>query len=96
MDSSQLLARYCECGARLARDNTDTLCASCRKKARDQVPRAPQVPVEFWETNDMQEALASQGDRQSRGTLVDAQRHPFELSAAKAPAGPRNLLYGGR
>ncbi|MGH8884559.1 MAG: hypothetical protein ACRDYX_05170 [Egibacteraceae bacterium] len=71
MNSSQLPARHCQCGARLARDNPDTLCASCRKKARDEILGAPQVPPEFWETDNMQEAFASW----HMGRICSAYRH---------------------
>jgi hypothetical protein len=80
MNSSQPPARHCQCGARLARDNSDTLCASCRKKARDETLGAPQVPAEFWETDLMQQALASW----HMGHICAAYRHhPFH--------GPRPL-----
>jgi hypothetical protein len=69
MDSRTV--RYCSCGTRLARDNPDTRCAPCRKKAGE-VPRcAPQVPVEFWQTEQMQAAL----DSRHMGRICFAYRH---------------------
>src|SRR5918998_3826492 len=59
MDSAQPPTRYCLCGAHLARDNVETICASCRKKTRDETLGAPRVPPEFWDTDQMREALAS-------------------------------------
>jgi transcriptional regulator with XRE-family HTH domain len=80
INSNQLPARHCQCGARLARDNSDTLCAPCRKKARDETLGAPQVPAEFWEDDLMQKALASW----HMGRVCVAYRHhPFH--------GPRPL-----
>jgi predicted amidophosphoribosyltransferase len=50
MASSHSPGRYCpSCGSRLARDNTDTLCALCRKKASEALRHSPTVPPEFWE-----------------------------------------------
>lgn len=77
MNSSQPSVRHCRCSARLARDNPDTLCASCRKKARDETLGAPQVPSEFWDTDQIQEAFATW----HMGRVCSAYRHhPFHGS----------------
>jgi len=50
-------AGNCEsCGARLARDNPDTLCSACGRSA---ALRPPVLPREFWDTADMRAALDS-------------------------------------
>lgn len=55
-----LPTRYCRsCGARLAGSNRDDYCAQCQKKARALVTGPPEVPVEFWATDRMRDALAS-------------------------------------
>lgn len=52
--------RYCDrCGARLARDNRETRCAGCRHGARDALLKPPSVPREFWDTDQMRDALAT-------------------------------------
>jgi transcriptional regulator with XRE-family HTH domain len=50
-------ARSCErCGVRLARDNSDVQCSSCR---RSSALKAPEVPRDFWNAVPMQHALAT-------------------------------------
>jgi hypothetical protein len=72
MASSHVSHRYCpSCGSRLARDNTDTLCALCRKKAQDAIRYPPIVPLDFWETDQLKDALASW----HMGRIVRAYRH---------------------
>ena len=52
-------ARTCDrCGARLARDNADTRCSSCRS-VRNLLAGPPTVPRSFWDTASMCEALAT-------------------------------------
>jgi tetratricopeptide (TPR) repeat protein len=67
--------RYCRsCRGRLARDNTSAECAACQKKQRDLLLGAPQVPDDFWTTDEMRDALASW----HMGRVVAAYRtHPF-------------------
>jgi hypothetical protein len=53
-------ARYCNrCGGRLARDNTDTRCAACSYAARDTLSRPQVIPPEFWDTDQVRDALAT-------------------------------------
>ncbi|MGH3978300.1 MAG: helix-turn-helix domain-containing protein [Pseudonocardiaceae bacterium] len=66
--------RYCHCGTRLARDNHDTRCAPCLRKALEHSLRPPQVPPEFWDTDQMRDAFTSR----NIGRVVRAYRHhPF-------------------
>ena len=67
--------RYCRsCRGRLARDNTSAECAACQKKQRDLLLGAPQVPDDFWTTDEMRDALASW----HMGSVIAAYRaHPF-------------------
>jgi hypothetical protein len=67
--------RYCRsCRGRLARDNTSAECAACQKKQRDLQLGAPQVPDDFWTTDEMRDALASW----HMGRVIAAYReHPF-------------------
>lgn len=50
-------ARYCRCGARLARDNTGARCAGCVAVDRDRPTMAPEVPAEFWDEVVLRDAL---------------------------------------
>lgn len=78
--SNQPSGRYCSCGARLARDNPDTRCAPCEQKAREERLHPPDVPPEFWETEQLRDAFASW----HMGRICCAYRHhPFH--------GPRPL-----
>src|SRR5450755_166248 len=52
--------RYCtRCGGRLARDNRDARCAARNHAAPDTLLRPPTVPREFWDTDQMRDALAT-------------------------------------
>lgn len=73
-------ARTCDrCGARLARDNADTRCSSCRS-VRDLLAGPPTVPRSFWDTVSMRDALATW----HMGRVIYAYRthpwHPRQLS----------------
>jgi hypothetical protein len=66
-------ARYCRCGARLARDNPDTRCSACTAADRNRLVAAPEVPADFWDEVVLQEALASR----HMGRVIRAWRtHP--------------------
>lgn len=76
--------RYCRCGAALAHDHRDALCSACQCGL--QRDAAPEVPVDFWTTHAMPEALAS-GDL---GRVLRAYRcHPFHGRAL-----PQQLVAG--
>jgi tetratricopeptide (TPR) repeat protein/transcriptional regulator with XRE-family HTH domain len=53
-------ARYCRCGTRLARDNTASQCAACQAKTRDLMLGPPDVPEEFWDTEQFRDAFTAQ------------------------------------
>ncbi len=66
--------RYCRCGARLARDNPDTLCTPCRQRACEEAQDPPKVPSEFWKADQLRDAFASR----HIGSVAHAYRHhPF-------------------
>lgn len=66
-------ARYCRCGARLARDNTGPRCAPCVARERDQLHAPPDLPTEFWDEVVLREALQSR----HMGRVIRAWRtHP--------------------
>lgn len=67
-------ARKCRCGTRLARDNRGVLCHACAKAARNHLIEPPRVPAGFWQTSEMQAALATC----DMGAVIRAFRtHPF-------------------
>jgi transcriptional regulator with XRE-family HTH domain len=66
--------RQCGCGTRLSRSNKGSLCSACTKKAQAAVLERPMVPAEFWQTSQMQDALATR----RMGVVIRAFRtHPF-------------------
>jgi transcriptional regulator with XRE-family HTH domain len=75
------LVRYCDrCSTRLARDNRTSRCAGCGHSARDTLLTPPGVPREFWNTDQMSDALATW----HLGRVIFAYRthpwHPRQLS----------------
>ncbi|MGH7868997.1 MAG: hypothetical protein ACREP9_15515, partial [Candidatus Dormibacteraceae bacterium] len=67
--------RYCvRCATRLARDNTDKQCGACSHAASDRLLRPPVVPREFWDTDQVRDALATW----HMGRVIHAYRtHPY-------------------
>lgn len=71
--------RYCAgCGVRLSHYNGETHCGSCETKSRDQLQQPPKTPPGFWQTDQMQDALATW----HMGRVIYAYRtHPFHTRA---------------
>ena len=83
MDHSRDGRACCRCGARLARDNPDTLCTPCRRQARDALLGPPAVPAAFWNDERLQQALASR----HMGRVIRAWRtHPWHGRGGLAQA----------
>ncbi|ADP78953.1 helix-turn-helix transcriptional regulator [Pseudofrankia inefficax] len=54
-------SRYCRsCGNRLARDNTNPVCARCDRQSRLAPDTAPAVPEQFWHTDHLRDAFTAQ------------------------------------
>ena len=51
---------YCRCGTHLAKDNTEHQCARCARASRDKLIAPPEVPPEFWQTDQFRDAFAAQ------------------------------------
>src|SRR6266480_4922715 len=52
--------RHCtRCGTRLARDNNHAMCGPCQVATRDVLLRPPVLPLEFWQIDQMWDALAT-------------------------------------
>lgn len=81
--------RYCRCGTQLAHDNSERQCACCARASRDKLVAPPQVPVEFWETDQFRNAFTAQ----HIGQVSRAYRtHPHHF-AVYGPGGiPQSLL----
>jgi transcriptional regulator with XRE-family HTH domain len=90
MGSRPARHRYCRCGTHLAADNTERQCARCQRAARDKLIAPPQVPAEFWQTEQLQEAFSAQ----HIGRVARAYRtHPHH-HAAYGPSGISQTLLG--
>ncbi len=57
---AQRAQQYCRCGTQLAKDNTERQCARCQRATRDKLIAPPQVPSEFWQTDQFRDAFAAQ------------------------------------
>lgn len=77
--SGRGVARYCPlCGTRLARDHADERCSACQQRFAALLARPPQVPAEFWETEQLRDAFESQHiGRVSRAY----RKHPYHVAA---------------
>jgi hypothetical protein len=81
---------YCRCGTHLAKDNTERQCARCQRDSRDKLIVPPEVPAEFWETEQFREAFAAQ----HIGRVLRAYRtHPYHY-AVYGPDGISQTLLG--
>lgn len=82
--------RYCRCGTHLAADNKERQCARCQRAARDKLISPPQVPPEFWQTEQFRDAFAAQ----HIGRVAHAYRlHPYHYTVY-GPSGVSQTLLG--
>jgi hypothetical protein len=82
--------RYCRCGTYLAVDNAGRQCASCQRASRGKLIAPPEVPAEFWETEQLCDAFAAQ----HMGRVARAYRlNPYH-HAVYGPAGISQGLLG--
>lgn len=90
MGSRPARHRYCRCGTHLAADNKERQCARCQRASRDKLIAPPQVPPEFWQTEQFRDAFAAQ----HIGQVARAYRlHPYH-HAAYGPSGISQTLLG--
>ncbi len=90
MGSRQPRQYYCRCGTHLAKDNIERQCARCQRASRDKLITPPEVPAEFWETDQFEEAFAAQ----HIGRVFRAYRtHPHHY-AVYGPDGISQTLLG--
>jgi len=81
---------YCRCGTLLAKDNTERQCARCARASRDKLITPPEVPAEFWQTDQFRDAFAAQ----HMGRVARAYRtHPHHY-AVYGPSGVSQGLLG--
>jgi hypothetical protein len=90
MGSRRARQYYCRCGTHLAKDNTERQCARCQRASRDKLITPPEVPAEFWQTEQFREAFAAQ----HIGRVFRAYRtHPHHY-AVYGPDGISQTLLG--
>ncbi|MEO7196065.1 MAG: hypothetical protein ABIZ05_14850 [Pseudonocardiaceae bacterium] len=90
MGSRPARHHYCRCGTHLAVDNAERQCARCQRASRDKLLAPPQVPAEFWRTEQFAEAFAAQ----HIGRVARAYRtHPYH-HAVYGPDGISQTLLG--
>ncbi|MFV2019657.1 DNA-binding protein [Micromonospora sp. LOL_023] len=83
--------RYCRCGTRLARDNRVGQCAPCQTKAREFVTRPPELPGDFWDTDQFRDAFAAQHiGRVSRAY----RKHPQHIAVYGKDGVPQSVVAG--
>ena len=81
---------YCRCGTLVAKDNTERQCARCQRASRDKLITPPEVPAEFWQTDQFRDAFSAQ----HMGRVARAYRtHPYHY-AAYGPSGVSQGLLG--
>ncbi|MGH3977913.1 MAG: hypothetical protein ACRDRZ_02755 [Pseudonocardiaceae bacterium] len=81
---------YCRCGTRLAKDNPGRQCARCERASRDKLIAPPEVPAEFWQTEQFREAFAAQ----HMGRVARAYRTHSHHYAVYGPSGISQTLLG--
>lgn len=85
------MTRYCRCGARLARDNPASRCATCHRNTLDLTARPPDVPDEFWQTPQLHDAFAAQ----HIGQVSRAYRkHPKHVEKYGKDGIPQEIVAG--
>jgi hypothetical protein len=90
MTSKQPWQNYCHCGTYLAKDNRGHQCARCQRLSRDKLIAPPEVPPDFWQTEQFEEAFAAQ----HMGWIARAYRtHPHH-HAVYGPGGISQTLLG--
>lgn len=90
MGSRRARHRYCRCGTHLAADNTGRQCARCERATRDRLIAPPEVPADFWQTEQFQEAFAAQ----HMGWAARAYRVHLDHHAVYGPSGISQALLG--
>ncbi|MGH3544454.1 MAG: hypothetical protein ACRDPW_00750 [Mycobacteriales bacterium] len=87
MGSKRPRQYYCRCGTRLARDNTQRQCARCQQRSRDKFITPPELPAEFWDTEQFEESVAAR----HMGRVY--RMHPYHY-AVYGPNGISQTLLG--
>lgn len=82
--------RYCRCGTLLAADNTGLQCARCARASRDKLIAPPDVPAEFWDTEQFRDAFAAR----HIGRVFRAYRTHSHHHAVYGPTGISQTLLG--
>jgi transcriptional regulator with XRE-family HTH domain len=68
--------RFCmQCGTKLASDNKDAACRPCQRADREAEANPPQVPLEFWDNDQLRDALVR--ERHIGHAVRSYMKHPF-------------------
>ena len=90
MGTRRLRRYYCRCGTRLAQDNPGRQCARCAQASRGRLLAPPEVPAQFWQSEQLQEGFAAR----HMGQISRAYRtHPHH-HAVYGPLGISQRLLG--
>src|ERR1700680_991134 len=81
--------RYCQCGKRLAHDRTGARCGACEREVIQQRAVPPELPADFWDTDQFRDAFAAQ----HMGRIARAYRkHPFNVTRFGKDGIPQEVL----
>jgi tetratricopeptide (TPR) repeat protein len=75
MGTDPNVRRCMRCGARLASDNPEPACRPCQRAARADGLSPPEVPPEFWDHDQLREALTR--ERHIGHVVRSYRKHPF-------------------
>jgi hypothetical protein len=87
--TSASAARYCQCGKRLARDHRSVRCGTCEQRAIQQRTLPPEVPADFWDTEQFRDTF----NAQHMGQIARAyRRHPAHVASYGRDRIPQEVL----
>jgi len=81
---------HCRCGTRLAADNPGGQCAPCERASRDKLIAPPDVPSEFWQTEQLRDGFT----QQHMGRVARAYRLNPHHQPVHGPNGISQRLLG--
>ena len=85
-------ARFCRCGARLARDNPGRLCAACAKQDQQARLEPPKVPPEVWQAEPLK-AVPRSGLVGALAGEVEPQMFGWDSQGARAEDEPVQVAH---
>jgi len=83
--------RYCRCGTRLGQHHSGSMCSPCEKRLAALRVKAPDMPTDFWETEQLRDAFTAQ----HIGQVSRAYRkHPHHVAMYGKDGIPQTVLGG--